>query len=74
MSKKSGGLASCSTAWHMAILVALVGGLFATILIQFVFTIMKEASWKDACIIGGVIFLCICGTGIIVAEQNGLLY
>jgi len=53
---------------------ALVAGLFATILIQFIFTIMKEASWKDAIIIGGVIFLCICGTGIVVMEQNGLLY
>lgn len=53
---------------------ALVAGLFATVIIQFVFTLFQEASWKDAIIIGGVIFLCICGTGIIVAEQNGLLY
>ncbi len=53
---------------------ALVAGLFATVLIQFVFTLFQEASWKDACIIGGVIFLCIATTGIIVAEQNGLLY
>jgi len=53
---------------------ALVAGIFATVLIQFVFTIMKEASWKDACIVGGVIFLCICGTGIIFMEQNNLLY
>lgn len=53
---------------------ALVAGLFATILIQLVFTLFQEASWKDAVIIGGVIFLCIATTGIIVAEQNGLLY
>ena len=53
---------------------ALVAGLFATILMQLVFTLFQEASWKDAIIIGGVIFLCIATTGIIVMEQNNLLY
>jgi len=53
---------------------AIVAGIFATVLIQIIFTLFQEASWKDACIVGGVIFLCIATTGIIVAEQNGLLY
>tara|TARA_R110000751_G_scaffold119884_11_gene220505 strand:+ start:88 stop:285 length:198 start_codon:yes stop_codon:yes gene_type:complete len=53
---------------------AIVAGIFATVLIQIIFTLFQEASWKDAVIIGGVIFLCICTTGIVVMEQQGLLY